>query len=557
MTAVDRVLLEWIPQAAKSVVEIGCGEGLLGAIYKRINPASLYIGVEDDQALAGSAEAKLDTLQIGAFDHLDFPGNPDCIIYNHVFERMLDPDTVLTRHARQISDDGVIVAAISNAQSGDELTAFLRGAWPRRLPEIPPKKQLQHFTRTRIIDMFRRAGLHIHDIRADRRTTSDPVAMSKDLAPLLTGLGIDANKMTHLLAPQRYLIRAGRRPLKRTLLHNVTLVPGPGQSQIIEIRVRQPMSAIGSYPAIEMVQEPFRGLTIQERPAAVEKICILQRIILTKDWGFKLVQRLLKANYLVVAEWDDDPDHWPAIAENDSFALCGVHALQTSTPVLAQKLRRFNPETAIFPNAISELPPLRPPQSADKVTLFFGALNREADWAPYIDALNTVLRSRPKLQVVVLHDSRFFAALQTDRKIFRPTCLTEDYYRWLGGADICFMPLSDTPFNRMKSDLKFIEAAAYGAVALASPIIYGDVIRDGDNGMLFETADMLAEKLGRLVDNQGLRLRLAGAARDYVVRERMLGPAIPKRIDWYKSLLQRRDELNKALKERCPELFAD
>ena len=39
----------------------------------------------------------------------------------------------------------------------------------------------------------------------------------------------------------------------------------------------------------------------------------------------------------------------------------------------------------------------------------------------------------------------------------------------LGQSEIAFMPLSDTPFNRAKSDLKFVEAGACGVASLASP----------------------------------------------------------------------------------------
>ena len=47
------------------------------------------------------------------------------------------------------------------------------------------------------------------------------------------------------------------------------------------------------------------------------------------------------------------------------------------------------------------------------------------------------------------------------------------------------MPLADTPFNRAKSDLKFIEAGACRVAALASHIVYANSVEDGRTGLLF------------------------------------------------------------------------
>ena len=72
----------------------------------------------------------------------------------------------------------------------------------------------------------------------------------------------------------------------------------------------------------------------------------------------------------------------------------------------------------------------------------------------------------------MLHDEAFFQALDTPHKKFDPMTDYAGYLRMLGAAEIAFMPLADTPFNRAKSDLKFIEAAAARVAALASDVVY-------------------------------------------------------------------------------------
>jgi glycosyltransferase involved in cell wall biosynthesis len=125
----------------------------------------------------------------------------------------------------------------------------------------------------------------------------------------------------------------------------------------------------------------------------------------------------------------------------------------------------------------------------------------------------------------------------------------------LGEADIAFMPLADTVFNRSKSDLKFIEAGAARVAALASNVVYENSIVDGKTGLLFRDAMELRAGMLRLLAYPEATRRLGDAARAYVGRERMLAYQVAARTAWYRSLWERRDALNEALKQRVPELF--
>ena len=75
---------------------------------------------------------------------------------------------------------------------------------------------------------------------------------------------------------------------------------------------------------------------------------------------------------------------------------------------------------------------------------------------PAINAVAAKAGDRLRFQIV--HDQDFFAALNSPHKAFTPTCDYDTYLQLLGASEVSFMPLSDTPFNRAKSDLKFIEA---------------------------------------------------------------------------------------------------
>ena len=59
----------------------------------------------------------------------------------------------------------------------------------------------------------------------------------------------------------------------------------------------------------------------------------------------------------------------------------------------------------------------------------------------------------------------------------------EDYPKGLVGIDIGCCPLDDHPFNRSKSPIKAWEYALSGAAVVASPTVYGRVIRHAANGL--------------------------------------------------------------------------
>jgi hypothetical protein len=330
----------------------------------------------------------------------------------------------------------------------------------------------------------------------------------------------------------------------------------PPQGGVSDVRVVDPLRALRSdSAALTLISaEPDFAAGSVDMP----KIAVLHRPLLVGDAGVQRVRALLAKDYLVVTEFDDNPvfmaERGLDLSQLVSFSA--VHAVQTSTPVLAQVLGAQNPEVAVFPNGIFELPPVRNFADPDRITLFFGALNRGDDWAPYMAGLNDVARAvGARLRFVVAHDKEFFDALESSEKEFVPTCDYPTYLRLLGAAEIAFMPLGNTEFNRAKSDLKFIEAASCRVVSLASNVVYGDSVESNKTGLVFTDSLEMRSHLLRVLAYPEAARRLGDAARAYVARERMLAYQVAARMDWYRSLWARRDELNAALRGRVPALF--
>ena len=218
----------------------------------------------------------------------------------------------------------------------------------------------------------------------------------------------------------------------------------------------------------------------------------------------------------------------------------------------------LNPEVKVFSNALPSLPPLPEAPPRDQgLRLFFGALNREQDWAPLMDGLNAEMRRDPDFwSCSVVHDRAFFEALELpgQRKSFVPTCSYEQYHQEMARCDVAFLPLRDTPFNWMKSNLKAIEAGGHGLAVLASNVLYEKTLVNGETAALFADVADLQQHLKMWVENPDAARQLGRRTRQWVAENHLAAHQVAQREQWYRNLASRRAELNRALWERVPSL---
>ncbi len=553
-------LLDKIPLTAQTILDVGCAQGALGAAYLRRNPLARLLGIDSDPIAIRTATRRLTETACTDVEAtpmpFTLPQGLDCIIYGDVLEHLTDPWSLLTRHAEHLSPDGIVLVCMPNVEHWRLTHLLLNGNFDYQDAGLLDRTHLRWFTPRNMGNALLQAGLELADLAPRPIDTRGAKTFVKSLAPGLRAIGVDPQEYLNRAWPMQFIWRARKARSHIPARIHISATALPPLGGVSELRVTQPLRALRSDPGL------LTGITTEaELPrhdAANPHIIILHRPLLLGDSGLTRIKSLLATNAVIVTEFDDHPNFMAGrgVAMEQILTFKAVHAIQTTTPALADVLRRQNPEVAIFPNAIFELPEIRNFKNPECLTLFFGALNREADWAPLLPALNEAAQSAgPRLQFSIIHDRAFFDALATPHKKFTPTADYATYLQLLGESEIAFMPLADTEFNRAKSDLKFIEAAACRVTALASATVYAHSIEPGKTGRIFTDGASLRAHLAELLSNPDTARQMADAARAYAAAHRMLADQITPRAAWYRQLWENRAALTQALHHRMPSLF--
>ncbi|MTW23148.1 glycosyltransferase [Allochromatium palmeri] len=341
--------------------------------------------------------------------------------------------------------------------------------------------------------------------------------------------------------------------MKRVLIQSLCLRP---VAAVNDKRIHEPHQRLAQIPGVE-IRGGGRSIELDWRTDWDAKLFIWQRPIMARgDDSVRKIKTLLKAGYVIVLEYDDYPERWPQHGDNDYLTFKGVHAIQTSTEALAAYFRPFNPEVRVFANQMLEVPPLPDRAPSERLRIVFGALNRQDDWRELMPALNAVLGTFPdQVEFQVIYDRAFYEALETSHKRFTPMCDYPVYLSALREAHIALLPLQDSRFNQYKSDLKFLECAACGTLALASPTVYAQTIQPERTGLLFKTPEELTAQLTRVLLMPELRGSIVNNAYRWVRAHRLLEQHVQTRYDWYLELAARRAELTPKLLRRHPLLM--
>lgn len=498
-----------VPPDAGTVVLFGCGRGEAGAILLRQNPAMRIYGFTATRADAAAAGRVLAAAFVGTPETADLElcglADVDCLAYDVTACGMLTTAT-FRRHADVLATDGQMVLRVPSgaAEAVSKITRGLRESGFKTVLAIRGKTDV--------------------------------------------------------------VVRAMRQALPSCSVQTMV-----GESTVTaRMRVWMPDAFCGTTPGWFFRSHGSNAINSKFAAQMDASIVIRQRTSFSAaEYALDAIHFFQQGGHLTVYELDDNPMLWQEKLEASKYLdFRGVHAVQVSTPALADYVRQYNPHVFLFENQLKELPEERDYAAEAKardgrVTIFFGAVNREAEWQEIVPLLNqAAAKYGDRLQFEILADVPSFEALHArhkhfvgDRAIYDGKFVPYDVYtKALHMSDIALLPLRDNAFNRMKSDLKFIESAGHGAVVLASPTVYERTVVDGCTGCIYHNPEEFSEKLARLIEDAPYRHAIADAAYGYVRKHRLLSQHYMERIRAYSWLIEHREELDRELEERLKEI---
>lgn len=150
-----------------SVLDVGCGEGGIGAELKENTPAVEVYGIEGDPVLLAQAEQMLDGCWAADLDAPEWVSpikdkTFDVIIFADVLEHLKSPGKVLADVLPLLNKNGQIVICLPNVRHWSTFYhLYIKGAWPANDRGIFDKTHLHFFARRNILDLIREAGLEV------------------------------------------------------------------------------------------------------------------------------------------------------------------------------------------------------------------------------------------------------------------------------------------------------------------------------------------------------------------------------------------------------------
>ena len=558
-------LLNRIPLSAQNVLEIGCGQGKLGASFKGRQPLSKYFGIELMPNEAQIAATNLDGVMCANIElehqlpkkFLTQTNSEilfDALVLGDVLEHLIDPWKLLHEAHQWMAPTSTCIICIPNVGHWSVVQQLLKGRFDYAEAGLLDKTHLRFFTLETAAEMLRQAGWTV--VEATPRTFQPEKTQEalNAIMPIAKSMNLNEAKLKRDLTAFQWVIRA-----VKGVAPSAMCVGAMGLKKfagVTEARVDYPLTALNSLVGNRCVWG-YGGISIPQdfKPG----VLILHRQFMN-DAGFNArMEKLIQDGWTLVADMDDDPHHWRQFVESDFYAYRAVHAITVSSLHLANMIVSWNPHVKVFPNAVMSLPLMSPEvaiKKANSLRVFFGALNRKSDWLPIMSAIcEAAVQLEGKIEFVVVHDKEFYDALPLQcLKIFHPTLDHAQYMEVLSTCHVALLPLNDTPFNRCKSDIKLIECAAAGLAVICSKVVYAEDARhelfvnfatnpqDWRNALLH-----LAQNPNDLIHRQNTGLQ-------YVKTHRMHAQQVLERDCFYRGLMENRAQLEEDRQSRLKQI---
>jgi 2-polyprenyl-3-methyl-5-hydroxy-6-metoxy-1,4-benzoquinol methylase len=167
-------MLRYIPNSAKTILEIGCGSGNFSA--QLVKEGVETWGVEPFEESAKEAKSKLYKVVVGTLDEKlsELPDNYfDVIVMNDVIEHLLEPWDDIVNLKSKLKKEGVLVTSIPNVRYSKNLFKMIFNRdWKYTDDLILDRTHYRFFTKRSIKRMFKDCGYTIESIKGINTTKS-------------------------------------------------------------------------------------------------------------------------------------------------------------------------------------------------------------------------------------------------------------------------------------------------------------------------------------------------------------------------------------------------
>jgi len=216
-----------------------------------------------------------------------------------------------------------------------------------------------------------------------------------------------------------------------------------------------------------------------------------------------------------------------------------------STEYIKDVVKDLNPKVTVIPNSID--PAIwkvkRKKRKDGKIRIgWFGSSSHLSDWDIVDGFIDEILEKYPQVE---FHFAGFSFADKHEGRVFNysGTKGYEEYPQFVADMDldIALAPLHDTPFNRCKSNIKFLEHAMLETPMVLSDVTpYKEVVKNYKTGYLAKNKSQWVKYLSWLIENEEKRKEIGKTAKESVLKDWTIDKQLPK----YKKLFQKLQKKN-------------
>lgn len=306
-------------------------------------------------------------------------------------------------------------------------------------------------------------------------------------------------------------------------------------------------------PATELNRQGYRGVgwDFMDNPMVARIVTMYDAISLPRrhwepehwDRGRQWVDMVHGWGMAVFFEVDDDmfsedfvdrlvSSHGKTAEQAEKIRMSTVHTLDVvdgvtvSSQRLATLVRSIKPDmpVEVVPNFIDHRWFMEvqrgTKRQTDKLTIgWAGGARPDYDLELMAAAWARIAAEYPKVHFVVqgYHPPAIADRIDPSRLTYIDWLPIDQYPAGMIEIDIGCCPLSNTFFNRCKTNIKAMEYGLAGSAVVASPTVYGRIIKSGANGYIASTEQQWYNRLRLLVESPTKRHRLGKALKQTVL----------------------------------------